>query len=49
MVLYTFVSLLSTHLMVPELHIFFHLQFFIFCLVRMLTLKSYKIRVFATC
>lgn len=46
MVLYTFNSLLLTHLMVPELYIFFHLQFFMFCLVRMLTLKSYKIRFF---
>lgn len=45
MVLYTFLCPItnSTQLMVPELYFFSHLYFFIFCLIRILTLKSYKI------
>lgn len=47
MVLYTVLAPIinSTHLMVPELCFLFffsHLQFFMFCLIRILTLKSYK-------
>lgn len=47
MVLYTFLSpnINSTHSMVPELYFFSStvFLFFIFCLIRILTLKSYKI------
>lgn len=45
MVLYAFLCPItnSTQLMVPELYFFSHLYFFIFCLIRILTLKSYKI------